>query len=352
VLAEGQIGTVDAYWDMEQAGIGGMGELGYGGSTPYVMKLSNGRKYYIDDMTPHGICLVEGDSLIPVGHLAVYSPHVKKMREGGEQPDVKLPTIEMWVDRNGDHQPQADEMTSIDTMDGKPLPSPGAASGMIWIDKQDTAYLPCNGNCVLKIPSDGFSPEECPLWNLSKISYAVPCLLPSTPHMGSGNRNGLTGVRTDDQGNLYACMSATIPALTPALADSIRKLWPDLPQSQWCVYASAELAKRMHEGLGHTAECSAVKFAKYGPDGKMLWVAGRKATAQPYPGELYHFWDMAGIVNNDYVVGASEWGPMYFYTSDGFYVDSIMNDPATCRRRGRIRLAVKTSRGALRRFLR
>jgi hypothetical protein len=95
-----------------------------------------------------------------------------------------------------------------------------------------------------------------------------------------------------------------------------------------------------------------VKFAKYGPDGKMLWVAGRKATAQPYPGELYHFWDMAGIVNNDYVVGASEWGPMYFYTSDGFYVDSIMNDPATCRRRGRIRLAVKTSRGALRRFLR
>jgi hypothetical protein len=44
---------------------------------------------------------------------------------------------------------------------------------------------------------------------------------------------------------------------------------------------------------------------------------------------MYHFWSMAGLVGDNYVAGASEWGPIYFYTHDGFYVDSIMEDPAT-----------------------
>ena len=42
----------------------------------------------------------------------------------------------------------------------------------------------------------------------------------------------------------------------------------------------------MKEGLGHTAESNigVMKFAKFGPDGKLLWIAGRKATAAPGPG--------------------------------------------------------------------
>ncbi len=147
--------------------------------------------------------------------------------------------------------------------------------------------------------------------------------------MGSGPRQGLAGVRTDSQGNLYACVTATVPALTPALTDRITHAYPGLDRSFWWTYADTALEKRLHEGLGHTSESNAVKFVKFAPDGKPLWIAGRKATAAPNPGELYHFWSTAGLVGDDYISGASEWGPIYFYTTDGFYVDAIMNDPAT-----------------------
>jgi hypothetical protein len=119
------------------------------------------------------------------------------------------------------------------------------------------------------------------------------------------------------------------PALTPELAQKIQAMFPDIPQSQWCAYASPELAKKNMEGLGHTAETNIAKFAKYGPDGKMIWIAGHKATAAAGQGEMYHFWDMGGIVGDDYLAGCSEWGPIYLYTTDGFYVDALMNDPAT-----------------------
>ncbi len=86
--------------------------------------------------------------------------------------------------------------------------------------------------------------------------------------------------------NVYTCLTMTVPALTPPLAEKISKAYPDLPQSQWCVYADADIARRMHEGLGHTAESNAVKFAKFAPNGKMLWIAGRKATAAPAGGNV------------------------------------------------------------------
>ncbi|MEI9999080.1 MAG: hypothetical protein WDO13_07870 [Verrucomicrobiota bacterium] len=33
-------------------------------------------------------------------------------------------------------------------------------------------------------------------------------------------------------------------------------------------------------------------------------------------------------MDDKYFAGASEWGPIYFYTTDGYYVDALMNDPA------------------------
>ncbi len=43
---------------------------------------------------------------------------------------------------------------------------------------------------------------------------------------------------------------------------------------------------------------------------------------------MYHFWSLAGLVDDKYIAGSSEWGPIYFYTSDGYYVDALMNDPS------------------------
>ena len=160
------------------------------------------------------------------------------------------------------------------------------------------------------------------------MTYAVPVVVPSMVNgFGSGGRSGMGGLRVDSKGNLFTCMSLDVPGLTPDLAQKIKTAYPDIPQSQWCAYATPDLAKRMHEGMGHTSESTAVKFAKYGPDGSLLWISGRKATAATRPGEMYHFWVLAGMVGDDYVVGASEWGFTAMYTSDGYFVDALMYDP-------------------------
>ena len=122
---------------------------------------------------------------------------------------------------------------------------------------------------------------------------------------GSGWRSGLLGVRVDQAGNIYTGFNA--------------------PRKE---YATPELTAKMHEGLGWTSGCTAVKFAKYSPDGKLLWMAGRKPTGPAKTGEMYHFWVLGGLINDRYIAGCSEWGQMYFYTHDGFFVDAIMNNPA------------------------
>ncbi len=291
---------------------------------PYVSRLDNGKKYFIDDGNPHCVSLIKGADLLPVGYLDVQNPHDHRL------PDPKTTSISMWIDSQGTHQPKPGEVTSITTLqDGSPLPNLAERADSMWVDSAGNAYLLTQSNSILEIPSDGFTKDGAIRWNPGKAHLAVPSVIPSLiTHFGTSPRSGVQGVRVDRHGNLYTCLNANIPGLTPQLADKIKAQFPDLPQEKWCVYADPDLSKRMKEGLGHTAESNAVKFVKFGPDGKMLWIAGRKATGAPGPGEMYHFWSMAGIVDDKYFAGASEWGPIYFYTTDGYYVDALMNDPA------------------------
>jgi hypothetical protein len=339
VPAEGQTGNPDAYWvlqrvlspnpltsaglaDPEGYGERTVGNFGYA-MLPYVERMTNGRKYFIDDGDPHIVCLIEGDKMIPVGYIDVQG------KNSNRRPSVANTTISIWSDLDGTHQPTEDQIVKITRADDKPLPNMPERFLSMWIAPNGDAWLPTTGNSILKIPADGFTDAGAIKWSPDKATIAVPTVLPSRlDYLPMDPRSGMAGVRVDQNGNIYTCISATIPDLTPELAEKIKKHSPDIPQSQWCVYADAAIAKKMHEGLGHTAESNAVKFAKFGPDGKMLWIAGRKATANPGPGEMYHFWAMAGMVDDKYFAGASEWGPIYFYTSDGYYVDSIMDDPA------------------------
>jgi hypothetical protein len=315
---EGRTGLPDAYWDMDKAGFGKL----YG-MAPYVSVLANGAKYFIDDSNPHSVCRIDGDAMLPVGHLDVHFPNDKL------RPKDKTNFIEVWTDRNGDHRPQPDEIATLTEVQGAPLPRIANHWASMWMDRDGSAYFGTTRNSILKIPADGFEKNGAIRWNLAKAAYVVPAILPSRLDQPLGGRMGMPGLRTDSKGNLYACLSVNAPVLTPTLGEKIRKMFPDIPQSQWCAYASEEQAKRMQEGLGHSGESNVAKFAKFGPDGRMAWIAGRKATAAPRPGEMYHFWVMAGLVGDDYAAEASEWGPIYFYTSDGYYVDAIMNDPAT-----------------------
>ena len=321
--AEGQTGYPDAYWVPSKAQPDIYQTYGYQ-MLPYVSRLDNGKKYFIDDGNPHCVSLIDGANLLPVGYLDVRTPHDHRL------PDPKTTTISMWIDSQGTHQPKPEEVTPITTLqDGSPIPPTANRADSMWVDPAGNAYLLTYNNSILEIPSDGFAANGAIRWNPTKARLIVPTVIPSLiTHFGSSPRSGMQGVRVDRQGNIYTCVDANIPGLTPQLADKIKAQFPDLPQAQWCVYANPDLAKRMKEGLGHTAESNAVKFVKYGPDGKMIWIAGRKATGAPGPGEMYHFWSLAGIVDDKYCAGSSEWGPIYFYTSDGYYVDALMNDPA------------------------
>jgi len=323
---DGKTGLPDAYWVPKKAGMEAVGPM-FAEDFPLVKMLANGRKYFVEDANPHAVCLIDGDSFLPVGSLDVFNPHEHRQANG--QPSKDPITVSMWIDKNGDHKQQPEELTTIAQVDGKPLPNLTNRSNSMWLDEKGNAFIITGANSILKIPAEGFDKNGAILWNPEKASYVLPTVMPSLLTHGISGRQGMPGLRTDSQGNIYVCLSSVAPALTPKLASQIQAAFPNIPQSAWFAYATPELAKQNKEGLGHAAESNIAKFAKFSPDGKLLWTAGRKATAAPGPGEMYHFWTIGGLVGDNYITGCSEWGPIYFYTSDGFYVDTLMNDPAT-----------------------
>jgi len=258
-----------------------------------VIKLDNGKKYFMTDVMQHGICLIDGDNFIPVGHVGAGKTG-----------------YEVWSDLNGDGKLQPEEVTLLKTVGGKPLPRMSGSPGSGWMEHNGDVYV-TGSNAIIKIPVKGISDKGVITWDVDKASYAVPLALdrqvPSNdpvrrPGMMQAGA-GVLGTRVDSQGNVYTCFNTTAPFATP------------------------ELTAAMKEGLSHTAELTAVKFAKYAPDGHQLWMAGRKATTAAKPGEMYHFWALSGLVGDKYIAGGSEWGQIYIYTGDGFFVDALMNNP-------------------------
>jgi hypothetical protein len=127
--------------------------------------------------------------------------------------------------------------------------------------------------------------------------------------LNCGGRGEIVGIRADEEGNTYYAINV-------------------YKNPRNSLYASAAWTEAMGEGLGHTGEFQAAKIAKFSPDGRRLWEVGRKATKVARPGEIYHFWEMAGVVGKGYAVAATENTPMVFYSPDGFFVDMILGDPA------------------------
>ena len=167
VPAGGTIGLPDAYWAPKKCGMEGVGDL-FSEHFPSISVLANGKKYFISDSNPHAVCLIQGDAIKPVGHLAVK-----------RSPETKASCIEMWIDRNGDNKMQPDEVTLIDTVGGKPLPGMSQGSGTMWVDPQGNAYLITTANSILKIPAEGFAGNGAISWNPAKATFVVPALLPS-----------------------------------------------------------------------------------------------------------------------------------------------------------------------------
>ena len=315
--------TPEAYWDLPDAGRPEAGNFSdfSGGIIPSIVAAANGRKYLVSDISPNGICLIQGDRMLPVAHFKV-------MNKGGGEKKTPNNFVEIWQDRNGDHRIQPSEVTRLETVGGHPLPGMadwGAPSS--YMAPSGDFYITTQGNSVLKFPASGFRTDGSIHWDVARAYYVVPTVLPAQGDSSYVGPRGQVGIRTDSQGNLYTALSALTPQLTPELRRTLTTQFPDVPITHWGAYETAQLRTAMHEGLGHTGESNAVKFVKYAPDGHIIWMAGRKATAAARTGEMYHFWALAGLIGDNYVAGASEWGPMYVYTQDGFFVDSLMNNP-------------------------
>jgi hypothetical protein len=293
----GGTGFPDAYWNLPYAGFPAAGVLLDTMSVPEIMVAENGRKYLICDISSttqsHGIAEIRGDEIVPLAHA-----RVALKREDRH-------AIEFWQDANGDHQIQAAELTRLDSIKDEPLVEIATTTGSMWMAPNGDLFFTTQANRILKVPSLGFSDAGVPKWDLKAAFYVVLSVLSRAgARMATNWREGLLGIRTDHEGNLYTCFNTVVP------------------------YATEALTRSMQEGIGHTSRSNAVKFAKFDPQGRLLWMAGRKSRGAAKPGEMYHFWVLAGLVNDRYVAGSSEWGQIYFYTHDGFFVDALMNDPS------------------------
>lgn len=316
----GGSGLPDAYWTYSAIGREDAGDKPGGEGIPEVLIATNGKKYYADDSAPHAVALMEGDQVRVVGHARPFGANW-----AGNT--LKKNYIELWSDLNGDGVKSADEVTIIDSIGGQPLPEPGAQVGSMTMTPNGDLFLLTSGNKILKIPALGFLPNGAIRWNAGKTSVAVPVILPSRRDFLPAGWRGEVGIRVDSKGAIYTAFSADVPGQSAELAAQMAQMFPGLPPEKWGAFATPELAAKLKTGLSHTAESNAVKFAKFDANGQLLWMAGRKATAAAHPGEMYQFWSIGGLVNDRYISGASEWGPITFYTSDGFYVDSLMNNP-------------------------
>ncbi len=297
VKGPNEVGVPDSYWNLNHTPYSFAGNLESFLPQPEIVKASNGNLYLVKDSKTQAVMLLGNDLLRPV---STWNWLEKEQR------------LEAWIDGNGDGLKQENEIHRIDrTADGKQIPTLAQATSSFHMESNGDLYFITQGNSILKIPCKKFLSNGLIEWDLQNSTFAVSEVLPGAKKLPTGYRTGILGVRLDNQKNLYTVFN-TKTAGNGGPYD----------------FPSEKVAKNRLEGLGHTAEFNVVKFAKYGPQGNLLWMAGRKATAGAKAGEMYHFWNLAGLVNDKYVAGGSEWGQIYFYTHDGFFVDAIMNNPA------------------------
>lgn len=319
VPATGGIGSPTACWDFVNAGRAEFGCVFTTMTMGEVLRCTNGHKYLVPDgdggsgynaaRSPRTICLIEGDTMRPVAGLYVN----------------KDKSLEVWSDLNGNEQMEAEEKQTISQLNDEKFVW-SVKNGSIYMDKAGNLYVVTLQNKVLEFPCEGFTEKGAPRYDLKKARVAIPQIVPNANKLFCTWREGLVGLRKDDEGNFYGVVAWS----------------PD--------YVTDALTKKMHTGLGHTSRFTATKFFKYAPDGSIIWQAGRKGTSAPKQGEILHFWCIAGLIGNDYTVCASEWGPFWIYTHDGFYAGQLFATPGMPGRGNPYKFGGEDFSGAIRYF--
>jgi len=292
-----KVGVPESYWNLKHTPYSFVGNLESLIPHPEVVKASNGNLYLVKDTKTQAVMLLENDLLRPISTWNWLE---------------KEQCLEAWIDQNGDGLKQENEIHRLDrTADGRRIPTLAELTSSFHMESNGDLYFITQGNSILKVPCKKFLPNGLIKWDLQNSTFAVSEVLPGARTLATGWRQGILGVRLDSQKNLYTVFNTKLAG-----------------NGGDYDYPTEKEAKNRFEGLSHTSEFNVVKFAKYDPQGNLLWMAGRKATAGAKAGEMYHFWNLAGLVNDRYIAGGSEMGTIYLYTHDGFFVDALMNNPA------------------------
>ncbi len=197
VIGRDKIAAPQAYWLLPRAGFHSVGTLQYYYfAQDDVVLARNHRRYFIDDAEPHGIALIRGDQLLPVGHF---------LGLGQSQPNnpYHRNVVEVWSDANGDHHIQPNEVQVLSSVDGKPLPPLAGLIGSMWMSRQGDIYLATQANRILEIPAERFLSSGAIEWDLAKARYAVARVLRRAGgRLYTGARMGILGVRVNAKGDL------------------------------------------------------------------------------------------------------------------------------------------------------
>jgi len=282
-------------------------------NTPYVFRAKNGVKYLVADggpgvgcsgykdadKMPYGtwarpVCRVDkNDVLTPVACAWVIADKDQKKN---------FTQLRVWTDRNDDGRISDDELGLLVWHEEKEDAKWASQNGAFFLDADGNGHFVTQTGRLVRLDNLGWTKGGAPVWDASKPELAIPEVLPGT-RVWSGWRMGFLGCRRDAAGNYYAAINTNVR------------------------YPTEAYAKYMHQGMGHTADMNAVFMTKYSPDGNLVWRTGRKAVGGAKPGEILHHWNYAGLINDAYTVGSSEWACLTFYTTDGFYVDRIFDTP-------------------------
>ena len=120
---------------MVNAGYHSVGTLGDLIAQTDVVLAHNHRQYFVCDSDPHGIALIQGDQMLPVGHFLV----LNQGQNGNPSPSRNV--LEIWSDANSDHHIEPNEVQRITSIDGKPLPVLAEGPGSMWMARNGDIYL-------------------------------------------------------------------------------------------------------------------------------------------------------------------------------------------------------------------
>ncbi|MFW5857938.1 MAG: FlgD immunoglobulin-like domain containing protein, partial [Planctomycetota bacterium] len=305
---DGSSGGVDAYWNFEKMEYPeAFHHFGGGYRTPDCVLGANGVQYMIAN--PMGgaaaILTVEGATLTPINYI--------KPARGRLRTIAVAPGLEAWSDRDHDGRVDPDEVTRIHSLAGHSLGDrlddrANWQFGPVDLDPDGNLRFTDSENRAYFVPVDRIDDFGVLSWKWDEARVIAEEIVPflKSSRIGYSPRTGIFGIEPDADGSLYFTFTTS---------------------GRGTEYASKEWTEHHLLGLGHTGGKAMVKWTKFGPDGKRLWLAGRKATGVAKPGEVYHHWGQAGVIGDGYLVGASEWNTQAVYTPDGFFVDTLFSDP-------------------------